>query len=60
MDFIISVLGVELVDWFYKIECCGVFMTLTCLDIVVKFINDIFWEVKEVGVDVIFVVCFFC
>jgi heterodisulfide reductase subunit B len=41
MDAIISALGAEAFDWSFKTECCGVSMTLTRSDIVLKLSNDI-------------------
>lgn len=60
MDSIIRVLGAEPVDWSYKTECCGVSMTLTRSDIVLKLTNDILREAKEVGADAISVACPLC
>jgi heterodisulfide reductase subunit B len=60
MDSIIRVLGGEPLDWSYKTECCGVSMTLTRSDIVLKLSNDILREAKEVGAHAIAVCCPLC
>ncbi len=60
MDSIVRALGSEPLDWSYKTECCGVSMTLTRADIVLKLSNDIFREAKEVGADAIAVCCPLC
>ena len=60
MDSIVRALGSEPLDWSYKTECCGVSMTLTRSDIVLKLSNDIFREAKEVGADAIAVCCPLC
>ena len=60
MDSIIRALGGKPLDWSYKTECCGVSMTLTRSDIVLKLSNDIFREAKEVGADAIAVCCPLC
>jgi heterodisulfide reductase subunit B len=60
MDSIIRALGGTPLDWSYKTECCGVSMTLTRSDIVLKLSNDIFREAKEVGAHAIAVCCPLC
>ena len=60
MDSIIRALGAETLDWSYKTECCGVSMTLTRSDIVLKLSNDILREAKEVGANAIAVCCPLC
>ena len=57
MDSIIRALGGDPLDWSYKTECCGVSMTLTRSDIVLKLSNDIFRKAKEIVANAI-VVCF--
>src|SRR4030067_1496319 len=57
MDTIIRTLGAETIDWSYKTECCGVSMTLTRSDIVLKLSNDILREAKEEGANAIAVCC---
>ncbi len=60
MDSIIQALGGETIDWSYKTECCGVSMTLTFSDIVLKLSNDILREAKEGGASAIIVCCPLC
>lgn len=60
MDSIIQALGGETIDWSYKTECCGVSMTLTFSDIVLKLSNDILREAKEGGANAIIVCCPLC
>jgi heterodisulfide reductase subunit B len=60
MDSIIQALGGETIDWSYKTECCGVSMTLTFSDIVLKLSNDILREAKEGGASAILVCCPLC
>jgi len=60
MDRIIKALGGEPLDWSYKTECCGVSMTLTRSDIVLKLANDIFRGAKEAGAHAIAVCCPLC
>lgn len=60
MDSILNILGAETIDWSYKTECCGVSMTLTRSDIVLKLSNDILREAKEAGANLISVCCPLC
>lgn len=60
MDSIVGVLGAAPVDWSFKTECCGVSMTLTRSDIVLKLSNDILREAKEAGAEAITVCCPLC
>ncbi|MGQ9508994.1 MAG: CoB--CoM heterodisulfide reductase iron-sulfur subunit B family protein [Thermodesulfobacteriota bacterium] len=60
MDSIIQALGGETIDWSYKTECCGVSMTLTFSDIVLKLSNEILREAKEGGANAIVVCCPLC
>ncbi len=60
MDSIVRVLGADPVEWSFKTECCGVSMTLTRSDMVLKLSNDILREAKEAGANAIAVACPLC
>ena len=60
MDSMVRVLGATPVEWSFKTECCGVSMTLTRSDIVLKLSNDILREAKEAGANAIAVCCPLC
>jgi len=60
MDKIVTLLGVTALDWSFKTECCGVSMTLTQSDIVLKLTNDLLREAKEAGANAIAVCCPLC
>jgi heterodisulfide reductase subunit B len=60
MDTIARTLGADTTHWSYKTECCGVSMTLTRSDIVLKLTNDILREATEAGANVIAVCCPLC
>ncbi|MCX8118909.1 MAG: CoB--CoM heterodisulfide reductase iron-sulfur subunit B family protein [Desulfobacterota bacterium] len=60
MDLILQALGAETIDWSFKTECCGVSMTLTRSDIVLKLSNDLLREAKEAGARAIAVCCPLC
>ena len=60
MDAIMRALGSEPVEWSFKTECCGVSMTLTRSDIVVKLTHDVLQEAKEAGAQAVVVACPLC
>ena len=60
MDSIVNALGATALPWSFKTECCGVSMTLTRSDIVLKLTNDILREAKEAGANAIAVACPLC
>ena len=60
MDSIVRTLGATPLEWSFKTECCGVSMTLTRSDMVLKLSNDILREAKEAGADAIAVACPLC
>jgi heterodisulfide reductase subunit B len=60
MDSIVRTLGATPIEWSFKTECCGVSMTLTRSDMVLKLSNDILREAKEAGADAIAVACPLC
>ena len=60
MDSIVRTLGAQPLEWSFKTECCGVSMTLTRSDMVLKLSNDILREAKEVGANAIAVCCPLC
>jgi len=60
MDTVVKTLGATPLEWSFKTECCGVSMTLTRSDIVLKLSNDILREAKESGADAIAVACPLC
>src|SRR3972149_3189250 len=57
MDSIVKTLGASSLEWSFKTECCGVSMTLTRSDIVLKLSNDILREAKDTGANMIVVAC---
>ena len=60
MDTIVATLGATPIDWSFKTECCGVSMTLTYSDIVLKLTNNLLREAKEAGANAIAVCCPLC
>jgi len=60
MDEILSRIGVTVLDWSYKTDCCGASLALTKSEIVLRLINNIFENAEAVGADAIAVGCTLC
>lgn len=60
MDRISRALGIQVLDWSYKTDCCGASFALTRTDIVLKLSNEILQGAKAVGADAIVVACPLC
>ena len=60
MDKILQAVGVPILDWSYKTDCCGASFALTKTEIVIKLSRDILEGAKSVGADAIAVACPMC
>lgn len=60
MDEILKNAGVNVLDWSYKTECCGVSLNFTNPEIVLRLANNIFENARDVGADAIAVACPLC
>ncbi|MHC4706042.1 MAG: CoB--CoM heterodisulfide reductase iron-sulfur subunit B family protein [Planctomycetota bacterium] len=60
MDELLTVAGMEAVDWSHKTECCGASFALTRTEIVLRLTADILQMAKEAGADCISVACPLC
>ncbi len=60
MDLILNDLGVDVLDWSFKTECCGASLSLTRSDIVLRLTNQILENANDVGADAIVVSCPLC
>jgi len=60
MDRIVAALGVESLDWPYKVECCGGGFTMSRPDIVTKLVHDILEHARFAGANAIVVSCPMC
>jgi heterodisulfide reductase subunit B len=60
MDDILEKLGLKILDWSYKTDCCGATLYLTNKDICAKLTKAILFAAKEAGADVISVACPLC
>ncbi len=60
MDKLMEVLGAEVVDWSYKVDCCGASMALSRADIVLKLSSRIGEGAIEAGADIVTCACGIC
>jgi heterodisulfide reductase subunit B len=60
MDDLLTAVGIETVEWPYKMECCGASFSLTRTGIVLRLCADILQIAKEAGADCIAVACPLC
>ncbi len=60
MDEIMEALGVEVIDWSYKVECCGGSLSIVTPEIVEKLSGKIVHAASEAGADAIVTACGIC
>ncbi len=60
MDRLMALLGAEIVDWSYKVDCCGASMTLSRGDIVAELSTKIAEGAVEAGADCMVSACGMC
>jgi heterodisulfide reductase subunit B len=60
MDEIMKSLGAEVIDWSYKVECCGGSLSIAVPEIVEKLSGRIVHEAAEAGADAIVTACGIC
>ena len=60
MDNILRQLGLSVIDWSFKTDCCGATFNLTNKDICMRLTGKILEEAKKVGADIIAVACPLC
>ena len=60
MDEIIEALGAKIVDWSYKVDCCGGSLSIVVPEIVKKLSGKIVQGAREAGADVIVTACGIC
>ena len=60
MDDLMKALGAEVLDWSYKVECCGGDLALSRADIVTKLVGDICKAATEAGAAAIVTACPLC
>ncbi|UCD08583.1 MAG: CoB--CoM heterodisulfide reductase iron-sulfur subunit B family protein [Dehalococcoidales bacterium] len=60
MDELMEALGVEIVDWSYKVDCCGGSLSMVVPEIVQKLSGKIIRGAREAGADMIITACGIC
>jgi heterodisulfide reductase subunit B len=60
MDYLMRVLGAEVLDWSYKTSCCGASLSVTQTDVALDLSRKILEEARAVGADAIIVACPLC
>jgi len=60
MDKIMEALGVEVIDWSYKVDCCGGSLSIVTPEIVEKLSGKIVNAASEAGADAIVTACGIC
>lgn len=60
MDRLMALLGAEVIDWSYKVDCCGASMTLSRGDIVAELSTKIVEGAIDAGANCIVSVCGMC
>lgn len=60
MDRLMRVLGADVIDWSYKVDCCGASLTLSRGDIVSELSTKIVEGAAEAGADCIVSACGMC
>jgi heterodisulfide reductase subunit B len=60
MDNILKKIGLNVIDWSYKTDCCGATFNLSNKDVYMRLTGKILEEAKNVGADIIAVACPLC
>ncbi len=60
MDNILKKIGLNVIDWSFKTDCCGATFNLTNKDVYMRLSGKILEEAKNVGADIIAVACPLC
>lgn len=60
MDEIMEAAGAEVIDWSYKVDCCGGSLSIAVPDIVEKLSGRIVHQAQEAGADAIVTACGIC
>jgi heterodisulfide reductase subunit B2 len=60
MDEIVEALGAEVMDWSYKVNCCGGGLSIVAPEVVKKLTGKIVMAASEVGADAIVTACGIC
>ena len=60
LDEITARLGVEMLDWGFRSECCGAYLNVPKPEVVVRLVHRILKSAKQAGADCVVVACPLC
>jgi len=60
MDNLMKAIGVSVLDWSYKIDCCGASLSLSRLDVIAQLSGTLFEMAQEAGAECIITACPMC
>ena len=60
LDRLMEALGVEVMPWSFKTDCCGGSLSLSRTDIVEKLVNKLFTRAEEAGANCVVAACPMC
>jgi heterodisulfide reductase subunit B len=60
MEHLLEALGVEVIDWSYKTDCCGGGLVLTSPDVVLDLTGKLFTRAREAGAQCLVTICPLC
>ena len=60
MDNLMKAIGVSVLDWSYKVDCCGASLSLSRLDVIAQLSGTLFEMAQEAGAECIITACPMC
>jgi heterodisulfide reductase subunit B len=60
MDKLMEAIGVSVLDWSYKVDCCGASLSLSRLDVIAQLSGVLFEMAQEAGAECIITACPMC
>jgi len=60
MDTLMEAIGVSVLDWSYKVDCCGASLSLTRPDIIAQLVDTLLQMAQEAGAECIITACPLC
>ena len=60
MDNLMEAIGISVLDWSYKVDCCGASLSLSRLDVVAQLSGTLFEMAQEAGAECIITACPMC
>jgi heterodisulfide reductase subunit B len=60
MDYVLELMGAEVVPWSYGVDCCGGSLTLNRSDVVVHLVDKLAGAAREAGADALATACPMC